>query len=187
MTCTCRNCGYVFNVGHYLMPECPRCVRGRMAFAGGITPKHTRPGALASVAAGHYASYIADGVDPADILDHIEHGVHVCTADFVGPSGCQVYFSPRHVSFNAVAWRPQGLIPGSGIGPAGHYAAEVAVLADLAGQSRHGPHFFFMTVPGVHDRVCRGDYVPLPMCHACGTNPVYWLGTLCEVCRRPSR
>ena len=149
----CLACGAEFELGPDRLPECPNCIRSRMAHPDGLSTKHTPSGAAASSS---YASYIADGVKPDEVFDYMSGGSHAA------PSGCEVFFSKRHNSFNAISYQPLGKIPGSGIAPTGHHAADYAVLLDLKGSSSQGPHWMFADDNEIAAKRKTGEWIQAP-------------------------
>src|SRR5688500_9010145 len=106
----CSACGAEFTLGPKTLPECPTCIVSRMKLPDGMKSKHFFGGAKPGEG---YASYIAHGVDPKQVFDYMAQGPHIAE------SGCEVFYSSKHDSFNAVTYKPLGEIPGSGAAPGG--------------------------------------------------------------------
>jgi len=170
----CPSCGIEYELGPNTLPDCPECIRARMKYPDGITPKHTISGAMASPS---YASYISGEVDPKAIFDYMAYGPHTV------PSGCALFYSTKHNSFNAVSLTPLGQIPGSGIQHGHHFAAHCAVLLDLEGKSAPGPHWDFEEQTSLSNRLASGEWISPPMCVVCGKIVVYNAGDKCLNCQ----
>lgn len=170
----CSNCGTLFVLGDGTLPECRSCIRSRFRHPKGIKPEHTPCGAVGSKG---FKSYIGDGVDADQLLDYMASGSHT------SPSGCQVFISKTHGSFNAVSYLPLGQIPGSGYKAGHHFAAHFAILMDLQGKSADGPHWSFEEEAHLQLRITKGDFVPAPRCASCRTVVVYAPEIICLNCR----
>ena len=92
------------------------------------------------------------------------------------------YYSQKHDSYNAISYKPCGDIPGSGITSGAVHASEFAVLVDLKGTSKHGPHWLFMTHEEVDAKQASAEWVQVSKCHKCGRRPVYKFGDWCQAC-----
>jgi len=145
-----------------------------MTHPDGLSSKHTLAGALASTS---YASYIADGVQPDKIFNHMTGGI------YSQPSGCELFYSMAHNSWNAVSYMPLGSIPGSGTGPSGPHAAEFAVLADIEGKYKQGPHWMFEDATSLQNRRKNGEWVDGYKCVKCGIVWVLARGDSCLNCK----
>ena len=170
----CPRCGNECEVGVSMLPECPECIRLRFKHPAGVKPKHTPSGAAKSK---NFASYIGDGVDGNNLFNYLAYGPHT------EPSGCEVFVSKTYGSFNAVAYKPMGDIPGSGIQAGSHFASEYAVLQDIEGKSGDGPHWAFEDPAHLQQRISTGDYTPAPKCSKCGQAYVYKAGDMCFSCQ----
>jgi hypothetical protein len=125
---------------------------------------------------GRPKSYAA--LDGDKIFDYMAYGPQP------GPSGCVLVRSTVHDSVNAVSYRPLGDIPGSGVQPgSGHFAAEYAVLVDVEGKSRDGPHFMFEEQSRVPTRLTSGEWVRCPDCKRCGQRQTYHPSGYCVSCQ----
>jgi len=79
---------------------------------------------------------------------------------------------------------PLGDIPGSGVQPcSGHFAAEFAVLVDVEGKSKDGPHFMFEEQSRVSQRFISGEWVKCPDCRRCNQRQTYDSSGYCTSCR----
>lgn len=175
MTQICTKCETQYELGPGTLPECPECIRHRFKHPEGIKPKHTLPYATQSKS---FSSYIGDAVDPVEVFDYMAYGPHT------SPSGCEVFYSKSHDSFNAVSFKPLGQIPGSGI-QAGHPCAmEFAVLVDLQGRNNDGPHLTFEASAHLQNRIDCGEWSPAPKCTACGEVYMYTQDDKCINCKQ---
>jgi len=174
MTHKCSTCGQQYELGQGTLPICPHCVKAKMLHPDGLSPKHTFLGALASTS---YASYIGDGIKPDEIYNYMTSG------NQPGPSGCELFYSRTHNSWNAVSFKPMGNIPGSGIGPSGPHAAEYAVLADIEGKSKQGPHWMFEDAASLAKRRANGDWTDGHKCAKCSAVWVLRVGDICQNCQ----
>jgi predicted RNA-binding Zn-ribbon protein involved in translation (DUF1610 family) len=170
MTQKCTLCGEQYELALGSLPECPECIRRRMPSPGGVKFKHTFSGAVQS---NSFSSYKAAGFDGDKVFDYMAYGPHT------SPSGCEVFYSKRHDSFNAVSHKPLGEIPGSGIQAGHHFASEFAILADLQGE----PHWMFETQKDLQQRIDNDEYVS-SKCAACGAVTVYTEGSKCLNCQQ---
>lgn len=159
-------------------PECPECIRKRFQHPGAIAPRHTLQGSQASTRK-YPPSYAA--LDGNMIFDYMAYGPHT------EPSGLTLVRSsnPNHQNrINAISYKPIGEIPGSGvIRGSGDFAAEYAVLIDIEGKSKDGPHFMFEEQSSVANRLQTGDWVLCPKCAKCQKFQVYNLGDTCIPCK----
>lgn len=144
-----------------------------MKFPAGDDPKHSLTGARAAKG---FASYKADGVDSNAVFNYMATGAGST------PSGCQIFFHTGEHSFNAVSYQPLGQIPGSGVKRGTPFACELAVLQDIQGKSKKGPHWAYEDIPFFNQRVAKGEWVLAPRCVNCGVNPVYSAGDKCPGC-----
>lgn len=175
MTHKCTQCGTPYELAPRTLPECPECIRRRMKYPGGVKPKHTLEGAVQS---NSFSSYKAAEVDAEKLFDYMAYGPHT------SPSGCELFVSKLHGSFNAVSYMPLGEIPGSGIKAGHHFASQFAVLVDLRGKSSDGPHWNFEEREHLQQWIANGEYFRLPKCAACGEVSVYTEGSKCLNCQQ---
>lgn len=178
MLAKCNTCGVEFDTDPVFFPECPECIRNRMTVPGGIQPHHTLAGATTATGK-RPKSYAA--MDGQKIFDFMAYNPGSEPAG----SGCYLVSVPGHGSVNAVCHRPLGQIPGSGIDPhtTDHFQAEFAVLVDIEGKKSAGPKFMFEEEANICRRFASGEWVPLPMCGACGKKQAYPGSGLCISCR----
>jgi hypothetical protein len=172
----CSRCGAEFDPAAVLFPECPECIRKRMKCPGGIQPHHTHGGAAAAQRK-RPPSYAA--MDGTKVFDFMAYSPGSEPAG----SGCYLARAPAHGSVIAICHKPLGQIPGSGIGPAGHFPAEFAVLVDIEGKNKAGTKFMFEEEAHLPHRFTSGEWVPLPMCTKCGKKQAYPGVGLCISCR----
>jgi hypothetical protein len=171
----CTACGTEHELGPNTLPECPECIRARFKYPKGVKPKHTLSGASSAAT---YASYGDAAIDPDNIFRYMAYGPHTTA------SGCAIFYSMTHGSFNAVSHLPLGQIPGSGIKYGHHFAAHYAVLVDLEGKSNDGPHWEYEDQAHLDHRLSTGEWIPVPMCASCGKVVVYNSGDICLNCQK---
>ena len=178
MMVKCSKCSVEFDSAPVFFPECPECIRKRMTFPGGIQPHHTA-GGVTPAGGGRPKSYAA--MDGGKIFDFMAYSPGTEPAG----SGCQLVYSPKHGSYNAICHRPLGEIPGSGVDPrtSGHFPAEFAVLVDVTATKKAGPKFMFEEEANIGKRFTSGEWVKVPMCTACGKKQTYHASVLCISCQ----
>lgn len=166
----CPSCGHEFRLAEHTLPGCPECIRKKMKYPGGLSPKH-KP-----ATAPKNASYVADGVDPEAIYRYLAGGSHP------QQSGCVIFYSTKHESLNAVSHKPLNQIPGSGNFGGSPGDSQFAVWVDLEGKSKHGPHLTFEEENHLHLRIDSGEWVKGPKCASCGIVYVWKSGSICLNC-----
>lgn len=171
----CPICGHDYELGPGTLPECPECIRLRFQHPGGIKWKHTPSGAASSET---FASFVADGMDGEKMYDYLAYGPHT------QPTGCEVFYSHKFNSFNAVTFEPLNQIPGSGNATGIPFASNYAVLQDIQGNSEDGPHWAFEDPSHLQHRIMSGKYSRAPKCSQCDTVVVYNAGDVCLNCQR---
>ena len=167
----CPICGTEYELGLNTLPECSECIRKRMVHLDGLSDKH-KP-----ATAPPKASYIADGVDAKAVFDYMAGGTHS------QPSGCIIFYAPKHNSFNAVSYRPLGDIPGSGNFTGSTRAHQFAVLQDIEGKKGQGPRWAFEEETHLQQRVANKEWIPAPMCINCHKTCVYTADSVCWNCQ----
>jgi hypothetical protein len=171
----CPICSTVYDTDQVAFSECPECIRNRFQATGAILPRHTLSGVQAQ-ASGRPKSYAA--LDGDKIFDYMAYGPQP------GPSGCVLVRSLVHNSVNAISHMPLGAIPGSGVHPGGgHFAAHFAVLADVEGKSKDGPHFMFEEESRVPLRFNSREWERCPDCKRCSQRQTYDSSGYCTSCQ----
>lgn len=143
-----------------------------MVWLDGISPKHANQ----TTPLKDHTSFIASGIDARAVFDYMAGGAHTTA------SGCLIYYSHKHNSYNAISYKPCGDIPGSGITSGAVHASEFAVLVDLQGTSKQGPHWMFMTHDEVAKKQASSEWTQISTCQKCRRRPVYKFGDWCQAC-----
>lgn len=164
-----------YTLSVYSLPECPKCVKDRMTFPFGDDPKHAP---IDATSVTKFKSFRSDQISTESIFDYMS------TGDSTNPTGCKVYYSPDHDSFNAVTLKPCGLIPGSGARNGSGWEAHLAILLDIQGRSQKGPHFSFEEIPYFENRIQNGNWKEATKCVDCNEIYVYQAGTKCPACQQ---
>lgn len=96
----------------------------------------------------------------------------------VAPSGCIVFYNPKHNSYNAISYKPLDQIPGSGYVQGVVTSNELALLVDIFGT----PHWMSESQNAYENKIIEQEYILASRCKKCGFRFVRNEQEYCFIC-----